>query len=170
MSLNLILLRDLHAPPKLTLGMLQVGQHRLHTIERAWIPNPAGGLSGARFESCVGAGVYRLVPHRSEKYGSVWALVSPALDVYHFPGDVPKGREASSRVACLIHAANYWNEILGCIAPGRARSKQANGEWMVSQSRDALNVIKTVVGAKVDLTIEIRWADGVGPNKEAQTL
>lgn len=161
MSLDLHMIRDLREP-YCTLGVLTVGGHKLHTMERPWLPNPDGGRSGRRFESCVSDGTYKLEPHRSEKFGNVWALVNPALDVVHWPDDVPRGREAQTRAAILVHAANFWHEVLGCIGPGRARTK-VNGRWMVTSSRDALNVIRTVVGGHLDLTLTITWAEGVQP-------
>lgn len=167
--MNLILIRDLRDPDRnrFTLGRLTVGAHQLHTMERGWVPNPDGGRSGARFVSCVAPGIYRLVRHDSERYPLSWALVNPALDVYHLPDDVPAGREAQARVAILLHAGNYWDDFLGCIGPGRTRTwttaRTQAGEWMVTHSRDALNLIKTVVGARLDLMLEIRWADGLAP-------
>lgn len=162
--MNLILVRDLRdTGGRYTLGKLTVGAHRLDTMERGWVPNPDGGRSGARFVSCVAPGIYRLLRHSSEKYPLSWALVNPALDVYHQPDDVPKGRELQARVAILIHAGNYWHDFLGCIGPGRGRVMHRPGEWMVTQSRDAMNLIKTVVGAQLDLTLEIRWMEGLGP-------
>jgi hypothetical protein len=158
---NLLLTRDLRET-YCTLGVLTLNDHKLHTIERPWIPNPDGGKSGKRFESCVSDGIYKLEQHASEKYGKVWALINPALDVYHYPGDVPKGREAQCRAACLIHAANWAHEVLGCIAPGRNRIK-LNNEWMVQQSRDAMNVIKTIIGTRLDVTLTIQWTEATKP-------
>lgn len=164
MSFGIELIRD-HREPYCTLGKMLIGHQRLETIERPWIPNPDGGRSGKRFESCVAAGTYRLLSHRSDKYPLAWALINASLDVYYQPSDVPKGREAQARVAILIHPANFWHELLGCIGPGRSRSKY-NGEWMVSSSRDAMNLIKTVIGNKLDVMLTISWADGLQP-KEA---
>jgi hypothetical protein len=159
---TLDLLRDIRTP-HCTSGVLTVGGSKLYAIERPWIPNPDGGRSGKRFESCVAAGTYKLIPHRSEKYvGSIWALINPTLDVYHQPGDVPPGRELQARVAILIHYSNYWWEVLGCIAPGKSRGKH-QADWAVWRSREAMNDIKTVIGNKLDVTLTIRWAEGVKP-------
>jgi hypothetical protein len=161
MSLSLLLTRDLREP-ECTLGTLLVGTHKLHTIERGWVPNPFGGRSGARFVSCVSDGTYRLIPHRSEKYPVAWALVNRELDVYHFPQDVPAHRVAQSRQTILIHAANFWWDVTGCIGPGRMRAK-VSGEWMVQSSRDAMNLLRTVIGSTLDVALTIRWGDGLQP-------
>ena len=162
--MNLILTRDLRDPGgRYTLGHIKIGGHSLHSMERGWVPNPDGGRSGARFTSCVAAGIYRLVRHNSEKYPLSWALVNPSLDVYHQPDDVPPGRESQARVAILVHAGNYWHDVLGCIAPGHERVRQRNEQWMVTRSRDAMNLIKTVIGSQLSLTIEIQWAEGLAP-------
>ena len=161
MSLDLFLTRDLREG-QCTLGVWVVGGHKLHTMERAWLPDPDGGRSGRRFESCVSDGTYKLEPHRSEKYPLAWALVNPELDVYHYPADVPPSRRAQARQTILVHPANYWYDLLGCIGPGRSRAK-VNGEWMVAASRDAMNILKTVIGATLDVTLTIQWAEGVRP-------
>ena len=162
MSIALFMVRDLREV-YCTLGVMTVGQHKLHTMERAWVPDPEGGRSGKEFTSCVSDGTYKLVQHRSEKYALAWALVNPELDVYHYPQDVPVSRKLQARAAVLIHPGNYWHDLLGCIAPGRSRFKQPNGEWMVQSSRDAMNLLKTVIGSTLDVTLTIQWAEGYKP-------
>lgn len=161
MSLALLMTRDFREG-NCTLGILTIGTRKLHTIERAWIPNPDGGKSGKRFESCVSDGTYKLETHRSEKYPLAWALVNPELDVYHYPQDVPPTKQQQARQTILIHPANYWHDLLGCIGPGRSRVKM-NGEWMVQSSRDAINILKTMIGATLDVTITIGWVEGIRP-------
>jgi hypothetical protein len=51
--------------------------------------------------SNVPTGTYPLIWESSPKFGMVWELK-----------DVP------NRSECKIHAANMWNQINGCIAPG----------------------------------------------------
>jgi hypothetical protein len=51
--------------------------------------------------SNVPTGTYPLIWESSPKFGMVWELK-----------DVP------NRSECKIHAANMWNQIKGCIAPG----------------------------------------------------
>ena len=157
MTIELHLLRDIHNAG--TLGVLQVAGHKLYTIERPWIPHPDGGRSGARFESCVSIGSYRVVPHRSEKYAQAWALVNPGLDVYYQPRDVPRGREQQARVAILIHAGNFWWDVVGCIAPGKERAK-LNGGWMVRESRSAMNELRTLIGRAADVVLFVTSKGG----------
>lgn len=162
MNLTFDLLRDIRTS-RCTSGVLTLpAGAKLFTIERPWIPNPFGGKSGKRFESCVSDGSYRLIPHNSEKFGSVWAVINPALDVYYQPGDVPNARADQCRFAILIHAGNYWHDVIGCIAPGKQRVRDGS-EWMVTHSRAAMNDLKTAIGSKLDLTLNIRWADGLQP-------
>lgn len=161
MPMALTMVRDFREG-NCTLGVMLVGNHKLHTMERAWLPNQFGGRSGKRFESCVSDGTYKLVPHRSEKYPMAWALVNHDLDVYHYPQDVPPSRVEQARQTILIHPGNWWSDLLGCIAPGRSRAK-VNGEWMVQNSRDAMNLLRTVIGSMLDVTLTVHWADSVRP-------
>jgi hypothetical protein len=107
-----------------TLGFLYVpGIDVPHfaTIEEPWHPNPAGPggsrLDVERIASCVPDGEYRLVPHSSPKHPDVWALLNPALGVYHMPGEIPPGQKWG-RSAVLIHVANTTKDIEGCIGVG----------------------------------------------------
>lgn len=143
-----------------TLGRLMFAGHTVFTIERPWVPAQysKGGQKGV---SCVPFGQYRLDRHNSDAFPKVWALVNPALDVYHLPQDVPPGRELLSRTACLIHAANWSYELRGCIAPGKARQKDPAGRWMVTRSRDALNELRTVIGNQFDVRLNVTYNVGI---------
>ena len=144
MILNLV--RDL-AGPDYTSGVLTSrGGLKLYTIERPWIPDPIC-RSGVKYRSCVSEGAYKLVPHPSEKFGNVWALENPAVDVYHYPYDIPSGRDPETvRTAILIHAGNWAHDMIGCIAPGMSRIPIENG-YMVQQSRVAITTLLVLESA-----------------------
>jgi hypothetical protein len=103
----------------------------------------------------VPPGEYRLVPHTGDHQKDVWALVNTEFGIYHWPWEVPRGKEAVSRATILIHPANWAAELRGCIAPGLHRAKQQNGRWFVSRSRDAINEMRTLIGKRVDLSLTI---------------
>jgi hypothetical protein len=138
----------------LTLGVLEAAGRRFHAIERPWIPDPNGGRGGKKYESCVPVGVYRLRTRDTPKYGKHFILSNPLLDVYETPGDVPVGRESSTRTLVLIHVGNYWYDVIGCIAIGKARARDGNG-WMVADSRSAMNELRMVTQATLDLQLSI---------------
>ena len=137
-----------------TLGVLEVAGKRFFTIERPWIPDPIG-KSGVKYKSCVSEGVYRLSPFTRPSGEKAFRLSNPTLDVFESPTDVPKGREESTRTLVLIHAANYVYDVVGCIGPGMSRTKVAQG-WMVTNSREAMNQIRTLVGSTYDISLLIK--------------
>lgn len=149
--IELLLHRD-YRDAYCTLGQLELPNGtRLHTIERTWVPNKAGGKAGEKYVSCIGVGQYRLRPHTRPSGERTLAVSNPALDVYYLPEDVPTGREAATRTLVLIHAGNYWYDIIGCIAPGKARVKAGpEGTWMVTYSRDAMNEVRLAMGGTLD--------------------
>lgn len=157
MALILELRRDPNFRDDCTLGVLTVlgFPTRLQTIERPWVLNPLGGKSGAKYESCVAEGTYNLTRHLRPSGEKAWALVNHELDVYYLPSDVPKGREKMTRTLVLIHAGNYVHDVVGCIAPGMARTKTREGGWMVERSREAMNVLRTMVGETYDVKLRI---------------
>jgi hypothetical protein len=128
---DLMLIRDSYGDSE-TLGKLYDadGNALAHTIERPWIKGPDfGGLSN---ESCVPDGIYQLVPYTRNKDGSkVVALINIKLGVYFAKKDRP---EPKGRFKCLIHAGNYLEDIIGCIAPGAGRTIHKNRR-MVTSSR-----------------------------------
>lgn len=138
-----------------TLGTLEVYGRRVQTLERPWVPATNGGTAGQKGVSCVPPGRYRMFPHSGEAFKDVWALVNPALDVYHWDSDVPAARRGKARTTVLIHPANYVSELRGCVAPGKERKRISSREWAVFRSRDALNEIKQWVTGALDLWIDI---------------
>lgn len=80
------------------MGRLMFGGDSVWTIERPWLQNKP-------WESCIPDGEYALNPYSSSKYPNVWQVA-----------DVP------GRTHILIHAANYADQLAGCIAPGTSRS------------------------------------------------
>lgn len=137
-----------------TVGRLIVGGKTFYTIERPWIPNSHGGPCGEKFVSCIGEGEYKLEPWVRPSGEKVLIISNPALGVYRLPKDAPKGLEKATRSLCLIHAANHAHDVNGCIGPGKSRKKEGL-EWMVLQSRDAMNEIRTLVGQRLDLSLYI---------------
>lgn len=149
------LIRD-QSLPTCTLGRLLISGRTFYTMERPWVPDP-DGKSGRKGVSCVAEGTYRLNRHDTEAYPKVWALVNPLLDVYHMPWEVPKGKELIARTAVLIHAANWAHELRGCIAPGKSKTRDGQGRWMVTRSRDAMNEIRTLIGSRLEVSLSISY-------------
>ncbi len=151
--MDILLPRDKAQPYKYcTLGVMQTAGHIFQTVERPWVPGPAGTLCGHQGESCIGAGEYELTPRTTEAKGAHWILSNPALGVYRYPQDIPAGVYARSLV--LIHIANWAHELLGCIAPGTGR-KETDGEWGVTGSRDAMNALRVLLLNVPDLRLVI---------------
>jgi len=106
----------------------------LSTLERPWRSGAPGGMP---FESCVPDGAYRLKPHTRPNGDNVFALWNPDLHVYYTKeerGDRP------GRYLILIHAANWVEQVVGCIAPGLTRTIAEN-KIMVRSSREAMRRI-----------------------------
>jgi hypothetical protein len=137
-----------------TCGWLSIGERKWATIERPWVPSllTQAGVKGI---SCVPFGRYRLESHDTEAHPKVWALVNRELDVYHWPWEVPVARQAFARTAVLIHPANWAAELRGCIAPGLRRGIDGQ-RWRTYESRDAVNQIRSAIGASSDAWLEIR--------------
>lgn len=89
--------------PEWTIGLIQTPKLQLFSMERPWLNN-------APSISCIPEGAYSLEAHSSAKYPQVWALVGD--QVAHYP------KTGVERAAILIHAANWVQELEGCVAPG----------------------------------------------------
>lgn len=118
------------------------GDHTLYTIERPWIPNtdaPDGLGAGKPHYSCVPYGIYDLVLRKSPQFGEQYHLVNPELGVFLNPED----REHDwQRYWCMLHPANFWYSVQGCIGPGKAMLDfGAESGWGVTGSVSALAII-----------------------------
>lgn len=127
--------------PTLTLGRLYAGEHVLATLERPWLPNPAGP-GGLPRQSCIPDGTYRLQSHHSDRYPHVYALVNEALGVYY--QERPIGQQWG-RTAILIHVGNRVRDVIGCIAVGLQHG-ELGGEPAVLSSVIAMDLLRTTLG------------------------
>lgn len=138
-----------------TLGWLLTDSLTIATLEEPWNENPDGPggqpRTASRRESCVPDGVYRLVPHDGTKKQGVWALVNPALGVYH--NQIPPGQK-HGRTAILIHAGNTVYDTEGCIVVG-LNHKRFDDLDHVIDSRSALERLRTLLGRQTH-ELEIR--------------
>jgi hypothetical protein len=155
MSINFTIARHLYGADR-TEGRILIPDHGLvlPTIERPWIPNPAGA-GGLPFKSCIPDGYYKLVPHNSPDHPNTYALVAESLGVYHLalPRGLPFGR-----TACLIHTANVVSEVVGCIAPGLTRGT-LKGAPAVLSSAAAMSRLRAILG-RGENYVEIRPTAG----------
>lgn len=106
------------------LGILEVGDVKLFTLENLWLENK-------RNVSCIPKGKYDVVKHGWEedtplKYKRVWRLE-----------DVPH------RSGILIHAGNYAKDTYGCILVGTKLTVK-NGKGMVLNSRKAIEILRSL--------------------------
>ena len=95
--------------------------------------------------SCIPEGTYNLLPHKSPKFGSCYAVEEPTLGVTRFG--------PSLRTHVLIHKANTPGDLQGCLAPG-IDFGFIKGEWGVVNSTVAFNSLMKELGGKpAQLTI-----------------
>lgn len=161
--MKLVLTRE-KPKPDCTLGVLEVFDDvgkvlTLVTMERPWIPDSdVGDLGGVKGKSCVPLGTYKLVKHDSPKHPRTWALVNHNLDVVHYEGDDKDPDE--DRATCLLHKANYPDQIEGCIAPGRytAHAQAPRTGYMVCESGKAMDMLRAVLPWTDDHTLTITEA------------
>jgi hypothetical protein len=146
--MKLFLNRDPGPQPQRTYGRLLPGGNLvLQTLERPWVPAPDGSPGGHPDTSCVPLGTYALARHNTPDHPYTWALVNPALGIYHEPGDIPAGVPA--RFGCLLHPDNIVETLAGCVGVGLTRST-LNGEPDIADSRAAF----------ADLKAAVPWTDG----------
>lgn len=97
---------------------------KVHTIERPWLDNEP-------FVSCIPGGTYLVKKYSSESFPDVWEITK-------VPG----------RSKILIHIANYWHDVRGCVGPGLSR-----GEDEVWHSGDAMDELRERLPDQFYLTI-----------------
>lgn len=139
--MNLVLRRSTGDGERTT-GILQVNGQIFASMERPWIPNPAGH-GGMPRKSCVPPGIYRVDPWHSANFPETYILTNPELGVYRQPGDVPNGQKWG-RSAILIHVANRVRDVIGCIGVGMEHGK-LQGEPAVLRSVMAMRELNKIL-------------------------
>jgi hypothetical protein len=82
-----------------------------------------GDRNNQKNVSNIPAGTYPLVYEHSPKFGMCWEI-----------------KEVPNRSECKIHAANFWDQINGCIAPASFLGKlNSDGYYDALSSGDALD-------------------------------
>lgn len=123
--MDLTLARDAQVDETCVLGVLSLGPWQ--TLENDFVP----------------PGTYDLVLHDSVAHPRTFALVNPALKVYHQPGAIPAG-ESGARFAVLIHTGNVEADSKGCILLGLTRG-ELGGAPAVLESAKAFAAFKAQV-------------------------
>jgi hypothetical protein len=150
---TLLELRRDQVAPDCIMGILALGDHKLHTIEPPWIPNPAGGKAGAPFVSCVPPGLYRVEPYKRPCGERTWILSAPELGVFRLPWEI-QGRRESFRSLVTIRAAHYAYDAVDAIGVGLSRTKDRAG-WKLERSLDAMNQLRTLINGSFDVRLKI---------------
>lgn len=101
------------------------------TIELPWKENK-------RRESCIPCGTYEMIKHVSPKFG-------PCLWVQNVP----------DRSEILIHPANYWFDLLGCIGPGEMHV-DINGDGLLDVNKSVATMRKIMAICPNKLTLIIK--------------
>ncbi len=140
--MNLLIERYSYAATE-TEGDFHVEGYSFATMERPWIPWSMSG--GKPFASCVPDGVYVLEPFIRNNSEHVYSLRSEENGVYVTKEQADAA--GGGRYACLIHAANFVYQVVGCIAPGMSRgllSNRSSGayERAVLNSAEAIRIIR----------------------------
>lgn len=134
-----------------TEGFMSFENTVLATIERPWIDD--GSPGGKPFESCVPAGIYKLIPHTRAKDGrEVVALINEDLGVYYLDEDRPA---EGGRYLILCHIANWATDVVGCIGPGIGKADSPKGP-MTRGSGSAMKKLMNFIGDD-EAELEIRW-------------
>ena len=115
-----------------TWGYMPVGTTTLFTVERPWVVTPYSE-GGKPSVSCVPEGFYILEPHSSTDHGPTWALVGEHVSHFQVPG-IPRN-------LVLFHAANFPEQLEGCIAPGISIGS-IGGRVGVQHSQDAMELLR----------------------------
>lgn len=128
---------------------------RCVAVEQPWKDNRP-------FVSCIPAGDYELVPFSSNKFGDTFAFHNPELNVY---AQMEDRVDNNQRYACLFHAANRFDQLQGCLAPGSSLGYIPMADkpnvWGVRKSKRALEALLPLL-AKYKAVTVIRPFQGHG--------
>jgi hypothetical protein len=134
-----ITLKRFISTDKGTFGVLTFGDKKFFTVEKPWVNN-------IPFTSCIPSGSYTLEPYTSEKYKNHLCMINDDKNI------TASEEPESSRYACLIHVANYEEDVVGCIGLG----KKYLGH-MVTSSKDSIREFYEAVDPNETHSLIITW-------------
>ncbi len=114
-----------------TFGRLYVPEYQCFTVERPWLNNTLK-------ESCIPEGEYKIVLGAYNRGG---------YEAYELL-DVPE------RSLIKIHVGNTMDDLLGCIAPGKALGF-IERKWAVTSSKKAFKEFMSAMGGSETSTLRI---------------
>ena len=131
-----------------TRSVWQIGRHTFYGIEQPWRDN-------VPYKSCFPAGVYSLIPWSSPRHGECFAFIGGSVSLKQDDLAPP----AITRFLCLVHVANYADDVEGCFGLGmRIGRRDSDGAAAVWKSRFALARLKEILGEDPYHTAYIKWA------------
>jgi hypothetical protein len=134
-------------------GTIYFGNDQVHSMERPWIPSEEYP-SGKSNESCFPVGTYDLVKDFSPKYGhEMWYAVNHDLGVYLRPED---RQHDWQRWGCMIHSANWVNQLNGCVAPGLTRG-MIGSTYGIGSSKAAQDKLYSYIETLQNPKISVEW-------------
>jgi hypothetical protein len=122
-----------------TIGMFYLLDHN-NSVIKEWHSMELPWLDNTKRVSCIPTGNYKSVIHYSPKFGKCLWLQ-----------DVP------NRSEILIHAANFYYDLLGCIGIGKDLSHIDGDKYIdITSSRDSMKELLNLIGSQSVINIQIR--------------
>ncbi|MGH9351264.1 MAG: DUF5675 family protein, partial [Terriglobia bacterium] len=114
--------------------------------------------------SCIPPGEYELRRYISPKHGKTFCFHNPVLGVWALPAMIPAGI-VGARSLSEIHAANWADELLGCVGLGLSGQPMLNPrdgtvDPAVEESVDAVEQFLDLIGWVDGHTVNITCAAG----------
>jgi hypothetical protein len=133
----MILLERFSPEERQTIGNLYLLEDNGSMID-SWFSLELPWLDNQKYISCIPIGNYTCFKHVSPKFG-------PCLWI----------KEVNGRSEVLIHPANYYTQLLGCIAIGKDLKHINTGKDIdVAQSRKAMaELLNQIEGDEIHLRI-----------------
>jgi len=138
-----------------TYGKLSVAGLELCTAECPWLNNK-------KFVSCLPEGLYTVELWNSPSKGKCYIITGR--------GVVKENDSTNKRFSCLVHKANWPDELRGCVAPGLKFMPINSGGRLwpkhigVTDSGKAMNKMFEVLPNSWELEIKSIKADFVEPH------
>lgn len=124
--MKIVTLTRAYQSDEVTLGMIKVqgvDHPPIYTLENPWIGNK-------KYISCIPAASYPCVKFSGTKFKDVWQVIG-----------------VDDRDYILIHHGNFERDTSGCILVG-LEAGYINDEIAVKQSREAMELLKDILGKK----------------------